>query len=148
MNKRAHQITGGMAGGVRALAAARDQRPVHALIETVGGIVTGVGGGMLPDLLEPAVTPNHRAFAHSWTTAVAVLPPVDRGLHQAALVCRRKADEFAARREPETDLLRAFLLWVGELLLRLAAGACHALAPGYGSHLLLDLTTPRRLPAF
>lgn len=98
-----------------------------AYIEKQDGEVTGqtllagAGGfafGTLPDLIEPALHPNHRQFFHSFL----VLGSVGYGL--------KKLYDW----EPETEgqqLLRGILLVVG--------GA-------YGVHLVMDALTKRSLP--
>lgn len=72
----------------------------------------------LPDILEPATSPNHRKVFHSVTCAVVIA------------VGMKKAWDW----EPEDDL------WRVTRFLVLVAGA------GYLVHLALDATTKRSLP--
>lgn len=44
-----------------------DRPMVDRVIETLGAAAFGLFGGILPDAIEPATTPNHRAFFHSKT---------------------------------------------------------------------------------
>lgn len=39
---------------------------------SAGGSILGSMSGILPDILEPAINPNHRKFFHSWTMGIAV----------------------------------------------------------------------------
>lgn len=145
-NRRVHRVAGAVAGGTRALIAARHQEPLHLAVEAVGGALAGSWAGTWPDVLEPAFHPNHRAFAHSWAAATGVLGGIDRALRRGALACRALADELAVARATEHRPLLRAVAWLLEMLLRFLAGVCHGLAPGYLSHLALDLTTPKRLP--
>lgn len=90
----------------------------HPWINPITAIPAGMVLGKLPDLLEPATSPNHRKFCHS----VAVLGLVGYGV--------KKTYEW----EPESGFEK-FLR--GALLV---GGACYAV------HLLADATTPRSLP--
>jgi membrane-bound metal-dependent hydrolase YbcI (DUF457 family) len=80
--------------------------------------LAGKGGGRLPDLLEPATSPNHRQFFHSFTTL---------SLTGAALYKTYKW-------EPEDEF--------GEILRLIAIAGLGA----YISHLVLDSSTPKGLP--
>ena len=117
MNRVAHQWAGGIAGVLIALADSGDaESPMH---NPLAAATLGAIAGRLPDFIEPAAgNPHHRQFFHS----VAVGGALGWG------VCS------LWQWQPETDaerLLRAALL---------VGGAA------YLSHLLLDATTPRRLP--
>lgn len=65
MNGTEHRITGALVSGSFYLGAAR----VFESQPTLGGLIAAVGAGAvmasLPDLIEPADHPNHRAFFHS-----------------------------------------------------------------------------------
>jgi len=84
-------------------------------------LISGVSAAFftnLPDILEPATSPNHRAFFHSVTFAAAVGVGLQK-LHQW---------------QPETAL-DIFLKRVAQV-----AGAAYLI------HLALDLTTAKSLP--
>lgn len=72
----------------------------------------------LPDLLEPATSPNHRSFFHSIVFAAGLF----NGFHQLS------------KWQPETDLEK-FLRGVGMLAIS-----------AYLIHLALDFTTKKSLP--
>jgi len=55
-------IVGGLAAGGVAL----NQPFGYFLTEAFGGALGGWMGGALPDVIEPANSPNHRQTAHSW----------------------------------------------------------------------------------
>ena len=115
-------------------------RPVHALCGTVVGVATffalvdtksednqlqgaavtaaGYFGGILPDIIEPAIHPHHRQFFHS----LAVLGGIS--------VLLKTLYDW----QPVTADQKFFRL----LLLALCAG--------YFSHLFLDALTPRSIP--
>lgn len=80
--------------------------------------LVGAVGGRLPDLLEPATNPNHRQFFHS----ILVLGTICVSMYEIY------------QWSPESNLekfIRGFLL---------------KLFGAYGSHLLLDMRTPKGLP--
>lgn len=88
---------------------------------TAGPLVTAAGGyalGTLPDILEPATSPRHRAFLHSYG-ALALVGWSGWKLYHW---------------EPDDDDNR-MLRWIGFV----ALGA-------YGLHLLMDSRTPAGLP--
>jgi membrane-bound metal-dependent hydrolase YbcI (DUF457 family) len=72
---RQHAITGGCCGAAVYLVhflqndKAGQPRPFD-VGQLLGCVGAGVAAGVLPDLLEPANTPNHRAFFHSILFAV------------------------------------------------------------------------------
>ena len=75
-------------------------------------------GSRLPDLLEPATNPNHRAFLHSVVFLLLLVAAI----------------KLLVDWKPKSEWER-----VGKVLL-VAAGV------GYVSHLVLDSLTPRGLP--
>lgn len=133
-------VTGGVAAGWSARHAAGGEQ----LSEIVGGLVGGWLGGLMPDWLEPATSPNHRGLAHS-LSGLGLLTAANWGEMQAA--CRMNAarcDTEALRHSADSQMCRKFrneaLLW------RLVAGVLIGFAAGYASHLLLDAGTPKGIP--
>lgn len=117
MNGPTHRLVAGLAIG----AAAAHHEQQSGQQPTAMPLAAGALGALctnLPDILEPATSPNHRKVFHSITCAIAVG------------VCVKKAWDW----KPEDDLgrLARFVLVVG--------GA------GYLAHLALDFTTKRSLP--
>lgn len=115
MNRTAH-VTAGVA--VSAAAAAFAEKPPENLSELFALLIAGGTGARLPDLIEPASNPNHRAFFHS---AVVLT---------AAVYCAYRLWQW----EPEDDAEK-ILKWLGL-----------GLTIGYVSHLALDATTPKSIP--
>ena len=70
-NRRTHIDAGAIAGTATALVMAREQSGAILLAELAGGMLGGALGGAMPDVLEPATSPNHRKLAHSLVTAGA-----------------------------------------------------------------------------
>lgn len=69
MNGTAHRWIGATSGAVHGAARIYKSEEKHTF-ETAAPLVGaaaagGLVGGMLPDLLEPATSPNHRGIAHS-----------------------------------------------------------------------------------
>ncbi len=76
-NRQAHTIAGGLVGLLPPLQSTG--KPQSAL-DAIVGVVCGIAGGMLPDLLEPADSWNHRSHFHSafaGGTAMAALFKLD-----------------------------------------------------------------------
>jgi membrane-bound metal-dependent hydrolase YbcI (DUF457 family) len=116
MNGPTHRLVAGLAVGL----ALGDRESKHGLV-TARPIVGGLAGALLtnlPDILEPATSPNHRAFFHSLTFAAIVVA----GMHKLS------------QWEPQTDVDR---FWKS---LGMLAGASYLI------HLALDFTTSRSLP--
>jgi membrane-bound metal-dependent hydrolase YbcI (DUF457 family) len=118
MNAAAHQLTAGAAVGL--FLAHHEQKNGSS---TAGPLVSGGLAALLtklPDLLEPASTPNHRQFFHSLMFAALL----GVGLH-----------ELHAWKPDEDEELLKFVRWVG-----LLAGSAYLI------HLALDFTTAKSLP--
>lgn len=117
MNGPTHRLVASVA--VAAAAAHHEQR--NGQPPTAMPIAAGAVGALctnLPDILEPATSPNHRKVFHSVACAVALI---------AAF---KKAWDW----KPEDDLDRVLRFVV-------LAGTA-----GYLTHLALDATTKRSLP--
>lgn len=67
MNAQAHRLAGAvtLATLSAALAPTSDDRMPHAAVGCAGGYCFGT----LPDIIEPATSPHHRQFFHSWAFA-------------------------------------------------------------------------------
>jgi inner membrane protein len=118
MNAYAHRTISATVLSAIALAQAQSFAPDQRLGFTLAGGAAGHALGLLPDLLEPATSPNHRQFFHSIVFGAAIIA-VSHKLYQW---------------QPESDgdkLLR----WLG-----LAASAAYLV------HLTLDATTKKSLP--
>jgi inner membrane protein len=116
MNAADHRLFSVFVLGVTGIAQCR--KPEEVLPRVTVLSIGGYCGATLPDVIEPATSPNHRQFFHSLLFAAAL----GYGLYRLY--------DF----EPETLL--------GETLRTLALIAGSA----YLVHLALDATTPRSLP--
>jgi membrane-bound metal-dependent hydrolase YbcI (DUF457 family) len=139
-----HARAGVAAGGIAAAYRARALPTDQLVAETIGGLIGGWIGGALPDVLEPATSPNHRKLAHSAVTGGALC---------FARLAEWQAD-CRASAEAANERLRVCQPGSGEhsraqwevLFWRLLAGALVGVVAGYASHLALDAGTPRGLP--
>jgi hypothetical protein len=155
-DRKTHKYIGAGTGAVYAAFQAKDQSDTNFWIEAVGGALGGYSGGIVPDVLEPAICSWHRGVCHSWTAAGTVLY-ARATLAQWAESCRKQADkcrlipmvEDLASGEwvpiPQTPI-QNLVMQLGELFWRLLAGFLNGFAAGYISHLALDSGTPRGLP--
>ena len=115
-NASAHKSGAVIAVGL--ITAAATYKQDNAFVKTAAASALSYSLGTLPDLLEPATSPNHRQFFHSLTFM---------GLVAAGMY---KLYQWEA--EDEIDKLMRFTLLV-------AGGA-------YVTHLLMDSSTPKGLP--
>src|SRR4051812_25438840 len=97
-NRSAHLVTSGAIGVVYALHMFQGAPEPHRLLEAIGGGFGGCTGGRLPDVLEPATTPNHRGRAHSCAAAGVLLKLSNPKLQAWQQSCRRWADDFDLKR--------------------------------------------------
>jgi membrane-bound metal-dependent hydrolase YbcI (DUF457 family) len=114
-NGKTHMLVG---AGVGIAVALVDKKKALATHNFFTGSLVGAFAGKLPDVIEPALNPNHRQFFHSLTFLAAV---------SAAWV---KAYKWT----PDSNLekiIRCILLIGGA---------------SYMSHLVCDATTPKGLP--
>jgi hypothetical protein len=147
MPNRAVHLRAGAAFGVAfATYQAWGQPQPHVFAEAVGGLVGGMGGGLLPDLIDTPCSPRHRAEAHSMSITGSVgffireqLPTWQAGL-------REEAQRYAQLREASPSLLPQISYGALEFILRFLAGLLAGLLAGYASHLALDSLTPCSLP--
>jgi hypothetical protein len=147
-NRRVHNRGGLAAGTGAALYHLRPEAdPLEALLEVLGGAAGGYVASAIPDVLEPATSPNHRNVAHSVATATALAVKSRKPVSRYREGLRARADQHrATRRQPSTSTLQSIWHFLCECFYRLAAGAVSAVVPGYLSHLALDAMTPKGIP--
>lgn len=143
-NCRTHTLVGAAAGAGLAAYHARNEASEHRLLEIAGGVLGGVWGGRLPDILEPATSPCHRDLAHSCLTLFAAGALT---LEDWRRSCRERAEDYRRRLEDPALTSAAQLLYtVVEFFWRFTAGVLTGVQVGYASHLVLDGCTPSGLP--
>jgi membrane-bound metal-dependent hydrolase YbcI (DUF457 family) len=143
--QRVHTAVGTLSGAAYAWYRSSTETEWNRILETLGGALGGGLGGRLPDILEPADSPNHRGPAHGFLAGGAALAAKLEGAHKyccdQAETYRVKYVAHAAVNDPV-----ALLYWLVEMFWRIAAGLLSGLQAGYLSHLALDALTPRSLP--
>ena len=139
-----HEFAGVSLGLLTALVRSRQLPSECQLAEAAGGMFGGWLGGVLPDVIEPATSPNHRQFAHSLAAGAGVSLA---WFADAQATCREQAAAYAGRANmtelSEADRSHARLMM---LLWHFVAGAAVAFVVGYGSHLALDAMTSKGIP--
>lgn len=145
-NRRTHRTFGVIAGAALAFALSKGQPLLHRIFEIIGGAIAGLISALLPDMFEPADSPNHRSLFHGLLPNTLLIIYCARRLRPSQFSLRSRADNHAdlARRAQTTGLK----LWHRslEFFCRFFAGAVAGALAGYGSHLALDAITPRSLP--
>jgi len=145
-NSREHLLWGAAAGaGVYILSAWITGEKI-SFSELLGSALSGVLTAKVPDILEPATHPNHRAVFHSVCFAGLALPNAwaatckkREEIIGQAQECERRA--AIATNNQERDYWSQQANW-----LRFCAGSLLGLVPGYASHLAADALTPKGLP--
>ena len=133
--RNVHWPVGSVAGGLTAYFASfwMDDEEIRFL--TIGGVIGGAFGGILPDILDPPRNMFHRAFGHSVRVGGGMMAYLIKG---APVIMERCYERALIARESENKLAERFWL--------ILAGISLGFAAGYLSHLALDLFTPRSLP--
>ncbi len=149
---RTHKLVGLTAGIGYAGFQAKDQTAENWLVEVTGGAFGGYLGGLLPDVLEPAISSRHRDVAHSVAIGGTIVSLRGK-LATLESSCREKAEKCKAIRLAQgtsaADPLSHFILSICEMFWRLLAGVLNGLVAGYVSHLALDATIGQRsIPLF
>jgi len=160
-DRKTHRRAGRVAGGVYAAHRAKGQGVLPCAVETLGGVLGGDLGGIVADVLEPALTSWHRGPAHSCVAGAAVLSLGDP-LMRFESYCREQAERNAKERVtlraiPDLSREGSFVvvsadplgqLWLAicEFFWRMLAGFANGVAAGYLSHLALDAGTFRSIP--
>jgi LexA-binding, inner membrane-associated putative hydrolase len=153
-DRKTHTAIGAGTGAAFAFYRAKDQSPCNLVTEVAGGLVGGYLGGLVPDVLEPAVSSWHRDTAHSLAVGGAIislrnhLSGLESGCRENAEKCKavRMVDRENTFVTAPDNPLSQFLSEVEEQLWRFLAGFLNGLAAGYVSHLALDAATPRSIP--
>jgi len=65
MNTKRHVVVGGTFAALYYVLDAVNRNKQINLLEVIGSFLIGTGAAILPDLIEPATSPNHRGFFHS-----------------------------------------------------------------------------------
>lgn len=99
----------------------------------------------LPDIIEPATSPNHRGPAHSIPALVASMALTPLG-HRAADKLHGLADIAKTKAHNAETPLGKWGWYVLDGAGRVGAGVVRHAAPQYAGHLLLDSLTPKGLP--
>lgn len=116
------------------------------LPELFGAGLSGVAGALLPDIIEPATSPNHRSFFHSVSFVVIAGPPSWSYAWRIKDEQIRLAEDCEARANAMQDGFEKSLWKLQAILHRFLAGLLPGLVLGYASHLLADSVTPKGLP--
>lgn len=146
MNGKTHRAFSAFASGGAAFLLSRNETPENRMIETIGGALVGYPLGTLPDWIEPATSPRHRAFFHSVAFAGGIAAVAIPSVAPMQDTVRGWSDEQQRQADASNGLA---WLWHQLLVLlgRLAAGAVPAvMGTAYLSHLALDSLTPAGLP--
>ena len=148
-NRQTHIKVGVLSGCGFAAYRSCEQDLPNMLLETIGGGVGGYIGSRLPDMIEPAMCPDHRQFAHSVAAGSSVACSLYKLLEKWEKEFRSRAKYYGDKRNEDfASWFQKFLYTVLEIFFRIVAGGLGGLGAGYISHLALDGRTPKGLPVF
>ncbi len=124
----------------------KKKRPlVDEFLEEIGAELTRPTLSMLPDIIEPATSPNHRKLAHSIPALVtSVVISTQSG--KAADKIHSWGDAAANKANRAQGRLSKVGWKALEYSSRIAAGVTRHAAPQYATHLVADAMTPKGLP--
>ena len=146
-NADIHVPIGVASGGVAAIATLPSGASAYqGLIEILGGLVGGLIGAKLPDIFDPATSPNHRGVGHGLANALAAGKIYLSKLPAWQSELREAAKRYGSMASAEPEGFKRGLYWAQSTLCLIAAGLLAGLIVGYASHLVLDFTTPKGLP--
>jgi hypothetical protein len=141
-NRKAHAAAGAGSGLVVACNDLPRLTPAEQLVYLAGAALGGAVGGCLPDILEPATSPNHRQACHGVVPVGTVAIFIRNTLPTAAKELLQRAEWVKGSNPKHAGMTLERMAWL------FAAGFVKGLGPGYLSHLVLDSCTPRGLPLF
>ena len=143
-NRQTHIDAGAIAGTLTALVLAGRPSGAILMAELAGGMLGGALGGAMPDVLEPATSPDHRKLAHSLVTAgaltLAKVTDWQAECRRQAAAQRQSSVRFLPGSRERSDAELAAIWW------SFLAGLIAGFVAGYASHLALVAATPRSLP--
>lgn len=145
-DSRTHAVIGAAAGGGASLYFARKQQPADQALEFVGGMLSGFWSASWPDVLEPAVHPNHRGPAHAAIPNLVVWSAYSNKALELQEMLRQQSTTLAFQAQNSTGIV-AILDTVLAVIIRVLAGAVVGIPAGYVSHVAVDSFTPRGIAA-
>jgi len=145
-NRSTHVWTAAPLGFSLATGKAFDQNEINRCLEGIGGLVGGVSGGLLPDILDPPDSPWHRSTAHGMLPVGTAAVFWGTNLDSWQMKLRQLADYHHGELLRAADVVAAGLHALIEWALRLLAGFVAGFGVGYLSHVVLDFRTLFCLP--
>lgn len=144
--RNVHLLIAACCGAGAAYLVAREAGSSDPLPEILGGALGALATAMVPDAIDPATSPSHRASGHSVAVAGLVSMAVPR-CRRFAAECRESAETFRGLAagpgiQPGVRANHQF----SELASRFAAGFAVGLPVGFLSHVGADAFTPSGLP--
>lgn len=143
--RNAHLVIAACCGAGAAYLIAKEAGSSDAFPEILGGAMGAMATAMLPDALDPATSPLHRASGHG-LAVVGLVSMAVSPCRRFAAECRESAETFRGLAagsgiQPGEHANLQF----SELASRFAAGFAVGLPVGFLSHLGADAFTPSGL---
>jgi hypothetical protein len=134
-NRKEHDMFGAITGGGVAFFCSREQKLLQQIIETFGGVLGGQIGSRIPDIVDPATSPNHRAIGHAVVPAVAAMSWYLENVGDWQDAFRNRSRQFMDEANRSDKFLETVVNMVIAIFFGLAAGATVGFAAGHVSHL-------------
>lgn len=145
-NGKTHQVVGAASGAAYAAYLAQNETDANWVFEALGGAIGGTYAARLPDIIDPATSPNHRSIAHG-------MIPVSYGVHWSnnqakdlQVTLREFAKSQAEKSESSDRPLECLAHGLLAIFSTIVCGAVVGAVAGYTSHVVLDAMTPAGLP--
>ena len=150
-NGPTHQLLGALSGAAVAHryvtpALSPLDRQAGTPLLVIGGLIIGSLGGRIPDVLDPPIHPNHRAFFHSIALGCVVTGTVAVTLKKLREARRDRPNGGASPTHGDLDGTRGSRPASIGLNDALLFALVLALLAGVLSHLWADSGTPKGLP--
>ncbi len=146
-NRKTHVMAGIVSGTAVVGIRARNLAPEQLLPELAGGCLGGMLGGIVPDILEPAIHSWHRSVAHSGACGFANAALIQKCVSWQQR-CRLEAQHHAQLKLVSQDDWTRFWHAVMVFVWSLLSGFIVGVPAGYISHLVLDANSSRGIPLF
>jgi hypothetical protein len=137
---KVHKVIGAGAGTVASLVYnGQKGNPSLSLIYAAGGLIGGIQGGRLAEIIDPPNSPLHRSLGHS-----AI---VNGSIYFSKRVKKIFQDCLDWLIKKATEFMNAGNKFLS-ILCHFAAAFLIGFATGHGLHLITDMFTPMSLPIF
>ncbi len=146
-DRRTHRVLGAGASVGVAVIQWGEFPEIGKLLYGLSACAGGLVGGVLPDVLEPALHSHHRDVFHSLFAGGGIVAVGSQSAKTFGTELRAEAARLRSLRlaQPQEDPKR-LVLSLRECLIYTVLGFSLGLTVGYTTHVVADMATPRGVP--